>query len=85
MNNPPAPLTPNNLLTAKTTIVLPPPPVEFQETDLYTRKRWRRVQYLLNVIWSRWRAEYLQSLQSRYMWNYPTRDMKVGDIVDNEG
>ena len=43
----PAPLTPNNLLTAKTTIVLPPLPVEFQETDLYTSKRWRSVQYLL--------------------------------------
>ena len=41
------PLTPNHMLTAKTTIVLLPPPAEFQ--DMCTRKRWRRVQYLLNV------------------------------------
>ena len=48
----PSPLTPNHLLTAKTRVVLPPP-AEFQEADLYSRKRWRRVQYLLNVFWRR--------------------------------
>ena len=76
----PSPLTPNHLLTAKTTVVLPPP-AEFQEADVYSRKRWRRVQYLLNVFWSRWKSEYLQSLQTRSKWNYPTRDVKVGDVV----
>ena len=76
----PSPLTPNHLLTAKTTVVLPPP-AEFQEADIYSRKRWRRVQYLLNVFWSRWKSEYLQSLQMRSKWNYPTRDVKIGDVV----
>lgn len=37
------PLTPNHLLTMKTSIPLPPPG-NFVREDLYTRKRWRRVQ-----------------------------------------
>ncbi len=76
----PAPLTPNHLLTSKTSIVLPPP-TDFQEADMYSRKRWRRVQYMLNVFWSRWQVEYLQSLQQRNKWQHPQRETKVGDIV----
>ena len=38
-------LTPNHLLTLKTQVVLPPPG-KFESPDLYSRKRWRRVQYL---------------------------------------
>ena len=37
------PLTLNHLLNMKSEILLPPP-VEFQQPDLYSRKRWRRVQ-----------------------------------------
>ena len=44
-------LTPNHILTMKTKVVLPPPEA-FPETDVYNRKRWRRVQHLLNVFWS---------------------------------
>ena len=74
------PLTPNHLLTMKSKIVLPPPG-EFQEADIYSRKRWRRVQYLLNVFWSRWRIEYLQTLQPRGKWRNSTRNLCVGDVV----
>ena len=63
-NASPSPLSPYHLLTAKTSVVLPPR-AEFQQADVYSRKRWRRVQYLLNVFWSRWQIEYLQSLQQR--------------------
>ena len=41
----PEPLTPNHLLTLKTQVVLPPPG-KFESPDQYSRKRWRRVQYL---------------------------------------
>ncbi|XP_068712844.1 uncharacterized protein [Montipora foliosa] len=50
------PLTPNHLLTLKTQIVLPPPG-KFESPDLYSRKRWRRVQYLDNQFWLRWQKE----------------------------
>ncbi len=74
------PLTPNHLLTQKSRIVLPPPG-EFQREDLYSRKRWRRVQHLANEFWARWKQEYLQDLQIRPKWNRPRRDLQQGDIV----
>lgn len=40
-----APLTPNHLLTLKSTTPLPPPG-NFVKEDMYTRKRWRHVQFL---------------------------------------
>jgi hypothetical protein len=54
------PLTPNHLLTSKSNVVLPPPGV-FQRADIYSRKRWRRVQHLANEFWDRWRKEFLQT------------------------
>eukprot|EP00057_Strongylocentrotus_purpuratus_P003072 XP_003725859.1 PREDICTED: uncharacterized protein LOC100891394 [Strongylocentrotus purpuratus] len=75
-----APLTPNHLITMKSKVLLPPPG-NFQDTDLYSRKRWRRVQHLINEFWDRWRKEFLQNLQTRQKWTRPRRDAKIGDIV----
>ena len=58
------PLTPNHILTSKSRVVMPPPG-NFQRADVYLRERWKRVQYLSNVFWTRWRKEYAQSLQQR--------------------
>ena len=76
----PEPLTPNHLLTMKSKIVLPPPG-NFQREDLYCRKQWRRVQFLTNEFWSRWRQEFLQNLQTRQKWTHPKRNLKINDIV----
>lgn len=74
------PLTPNHLLTGKTKVILSPPG-KFQRADLYSRRRWRRVQYLANEFWTRWRKDYLQSLQPRQKWTSPRRNLQVDDIV----
>ena len=74
------PLTPNHLLTMKTKI-LPPPPGNFVREDVYARKRWRRVQYLAEQFWSRWRKEYLLDINARQKWLVPKRNLKIGDIV----
>ena len=76
----PTPLTPNNLLTMKSNIVMPPPG-RFEKADVYSRKRWRRVQHICNEFWSRWREEYVQLLQTRQKWNDTKRNLQVGDIV----
>ena len=76
----PEPLTPNHLLTMKSKVILPPPG-EFQRADLYSKKRWRRVQYLANEFWTRWRKDYLQSLQPRQKWMAKRRTLQVDDIV----
>ena len=76
----PEPLTPNHILTMKSTI-LAPPPGKFVKEDLYLRKRWRRVQLLSNHFWTRWKKEYLQSLQQRQKWTKDRRNAKVDDVV----
>ena len=73
-------LTPNHLLTMKTKVVLPPPGV-FQAADRYSRKQWRRVQHLANEFWTRWRKEFLHSLQERKKWNRSRRNLQVDDVV----
>ncbi|XP_061736975.1 uncharacterized protein LOC133539000 [Nerophis ophidion] len=82
LNDPsgPEPLTPNHILTMKSTIILPPPG-EFVREDLYLKKRWRGVQYLANEFWTRWKREYLLNLQSRQKWHKNRRNLKVNDIV----
>ena len=76
----PEPLTPNHLLTLKSKVVLPPPG-KFQRADLYSVKWWRRVQYLANQFWQRWRKEFLLQLQTRQKWERPQPNLGVGDVV----
>ena len=73
-------ISPQNLLTMKSKVVLQPPG-DFQPADIYCQRRWRTVQFLANVFWSRWRKEFLSSLQARQKWTKPTRNMEVGDVV----
>ncbi|KAA8577496.1 hypothetical protein FQN60_007066, partial [Etheostoma spectabile] len=61
------PITPNHLIMMKSKVALPPPGV-FVKEDLYATKRWRRVQYLLNI-------------SLRQKWHSPQRNLKVNDIV----
>ncbi|XP_051939800.1 uncharacterized protein LOC127612976 [Hippocampus zosterae] len=74
------PLTPNHLITMKSSLPLPPPGKFIQE-DLYAKKRWRTIQYLSEQFWHRWRKEYLANLTLRQRWLTPRRNMVVGDVV----
>ena len=66
MNSPDSeePITPLQLLTLKAKVVYPPPGL-FVKEDIYCRKRWRRVQYLADQFWIKWKKEYLPTLQER--------------------
>lgn len=68
-------LTPNHLLLLRSGSLLPPG--IFNKDDLYSRRRWRQVQYL----WRRWIKEYLPSLQQRQKWVKSRRNFTPGDIV----
>ena len=75
------PLTPNHILTMKSSIPLPPPG-SFEKADMCLRKRWRRVQYLAEQFWCRWRKEYLQDLNTQYgKWKKQRRNLQVNDVV----
>lgn len=74
------PLSPSQILTLKSKVVLPPPGA-FVKEDLYCRKHWRRVQFLANEFWTRWRKEFLPTLQQRQKWTKPHQNLMIGDIV----
>ena len=48
---------------------------------MYSRRRWRQVQYLADVFWGRWKREYHPLLQERQKWFRPKRNFAVGDTV----
>ena len=73
------PLTPNHLLLCRYSQSFPSG--IFAKEDIYSRRRWRQVQYLSDVFWRRWVKEYLPTLQERQKWFRPRRNFQVGDIV----
>ena len=75
-----APLSPSHILNMKLKLVMPPAG-KFRTPDLYCRKRWRRVQHISSKFWSRWRKEFLATLQDRQKWKAPLRNFLIGDIV----
>ena len=72
-------LTPSTLLTQKT-LPLKPTPGNFVPQELYA-KQWRQVQFLANRFWSRWKKEFLPTLQSRRKWETVQPNLKEGDLV----
>ncbi|XP_019750034.1 uncharacterized protein LOC109530618 [Hippocampus comes] len=72
-------LTPNHLLLMKAKTSLPPG--LFDRKDVYSRRRWRQVQYLADLFWRRWTKEYLPDLQKRQKWSRPQRNISEDDIV----
>ena len=72
------PLTHNHLLLLRAGPTVPP--TTFSKQGVYDRK-WRQVQYLVDVFWRRWIREYLPSLQMRQKWNNQQRNFAVNDIV----
>ncbi|XP_055957902.1 uncharacterized protein LOC130013202 [Patella vulgata] len=72
-------ITPNSLLMCHQNVLFPPG--LFNERDVYSKRRWRQIQYLTDLFWKRWTDEYLHSLQRREKWLNPSRNIKVGDIA----
>ena len=70
----------SHLLPMKRKVVMPPPGV-FGTPHLYCKKLWRRVQHISNEFWSRWRKEFLATLQERQKWLFCKTNFKDGDIV----
>lgn len=67
-------LTPNHILLLKRKPIFPPG--LFERSDLYSRRRWKQVQYIAELFWKRWTSEYLLVMQER-----PRRSFSTGDIV----
>ena len=78
----PEPITPAHLLLLRRN-TNPPEFSDLSENDLvsYGKLRFRKVQYLAEMFWQRWRAEYITSLHKRHKWKTRVGCIKVGDIV----
>ena len=76
----PVPVTPNHLLTMKSEVVASPPG-KFCDADLYTRKRWRKIQTLANRFWTEWRKQYLVNLQNRAKWTAKVPNVTKDAVV----
>ena len=73
------PITPNHLLLLRSNLNLPPG--VFSKEDMYSRRRWRQVQYLSDIFWKRWLKEYLLTLHERSKWLKPRPSLAIGDLV----
>jgi hypothetical protein len=80
-NDPSAPeiLTPAIILSLKESPIRAAPG-NFTKKDLHTHQ-WRQVQFLADKFWSRWRKEFLPTLQPRRKWKQESANLKEGDIV----
>ena len=78
--NSPAPLAPANILTMKSKVILPPTGV-FERPDIFSKRRWRRVQHITNEFWARCKKEFFCQLQFRQKWKDKQRNFQVGDVV----
>ena len=72
-------LTPSMLLTMKTGSAATSPG-NFEMGTLL-KEQWKRVQSLADMFWSKWRREYLHTLQLRHKWQEKKNSLKEGDIV----
>jgi hypothetical protein len=85
-----SPLTPNHFLVGQIGGSFAPEALD--QTEVYnSRKRWHRVQQLLQQFWKQYRKEFLPRLNVRSKWFHPRHNLKEGDVVliaepkDNRG
>lgn len=72
-------ITPGHFLTGRMLIALPEPLAADSQANLLNR--WKFIQHLFQVFWSRWSKEYLQSLQSKSKWRKTMDNLQIGDVV----
>ena len=75
----PTVLSPSMLLTHKSDCVTGPPG-DFDVKDIY-KSQWKMVQHLANQFWTRWKGEYLNTLQKRRKWTSSVPDIQKGNVV----
>lgn len=73
-------ITPNHLITMKSSYAIPPPG-EFVKPDIYGTKMWRKAQQFGEQFWRQWKSSYLNEITKRQKWEDGERNIKVGDIV----
>ena len=79
--NDPLPLSPQHILTLRENINTTPEDPITEESQCYGKRRWKRVQFLADEFWKRWRDDYLSTLLPRKKWRRGRPNLEVGNIV----
>ena len=79
--NDPMPLSPAMLLTLRTGNDVFKEEFEHKDLLRYGKVRYKRVQYLADQFWVRWRKEYIQTLTERHKWKLKEDSVKIDDVV----
>ena len=72
-------LTPGHFLIGQPLESIPDPSFSYRALSLL--KRWYLCQSLVRHFWKRWSDEYLSSLRRHNKWKFPSRNIRVGDVV----
>lgn len=72
-------LTPGHFLIGAP--LLSPPEPLIEESTLSLVNRFRKLKALTHQFCVRWKEEYLFSLNKRYKWKYPQRNVEINDLV----
>ncbi|KAF6213740.1 hypothetical protein GE061_011462 [Apolygus lucorum] len=72
-------LSPGHFLVGGPLVALPERSILDRRENLLTR--WQLVKRMYQQFWSRWRREYLQTLQRRPKWKNSTPNLQVGNLV----
>ena len=57
------------------------PEVTTSDRPISLLRRWELSQTLVRHFWKRWSVEYLSSLQRLSKWQFPSKNLSVGDVV----
>lgn len=72
-------LTPGHFLIGAPLASVPEPNVS--DVPSNRLKHWQLVQAFNQRIWQRWSLEYIHTLQQRFKWTQPRKNLQVGDLV----
>ncbi len=72
-------LTPAHFLIQRASYLIPEP--DFTTENVPVSRRWQLISQKLQHFWSRWKNEYLSSLQPREKWRKRNRSFQPGDVV----
>lgn len=72
-------LTPAHFLVGESLIC--PPEQNHLESNVNWLNRWQRVQQMTQFFWKRWKADYLNQLQTRVKWHHEKNAPQINDAV----
>ena len=73
-------LTPGYFIVGRPLEALPDPALAYRSISILSR--WHLCQALVRHLWQRWSADYLDTFKRASKWHNPSRNLRVGDIVN---